>query len=490
VVKADVPIRSRWRSLLLLAIAAMLGACKTPHHEPPPPELPYVIGPAGRWAGNCTLASTPPGSERELSGCIVEYMFIPGSVIVTVQTAGMGALDTLNVLACRTTTQCPAVEIVRPTNGSGPNYSVIVALPSPAGIARICATIEYFNPTTGPPGTPPTSPNKSLPLGCIPVSPVLSAAASAFKITPTIDGLKHEGWFIDLTTDSPAQIILGRGLNPTTTVTAVAGLTDARSRAPWPGYSDQHGFTATLPFVGSPSTSQVCAWLGPSTGTLGPPLGCFAYQEQTAAYADASVTRGDPVHVAVRNVPSGAMVSVNLKAAGGHFWLPWKNPAIWKATADASGSANIDVATEQLPPGQYTIAYNCAPDCPGGNLNANQLIGGQPWNGTITWGPSVTVNAGVTRGLSATRPTPDKVRVVATGFGAGEKVGIFVVPPLANFDGFPYEVTPVAYTEADAQGGFTIDVDVTGLPLSGSDNQVIAFDSSHRPVAAITFTVP
>ena len=82
-VRADTPTRSM-RSLLLLATAAMLSACQTLHHEPPPPEFPYVIGPAGRWTGNCTLASTPPGSDRELSGCITEYMFIPGSVIVTV----------------------------------------------------------------------------------------------------------------------------------------------------------------------------------------------------------------------------------------------------------------------------------------------------------------------------------------------------------------------------------------------------------------------
>ena len=437
------------------------------------------------------LASTPPGSDRELSGCITEFMFIPGSVIVTVGTSGMGALDSLNVLACQTTTACPALEIVRPTSGSGPNYSVIVPLPSPAGIARICATIEYFNPTTAPPGGPPTRPHKSLPLGCIPVTPTLTAAVGAFKITPTIDGLKHEGWFIDPTTDSPAQIVLGRGLSPPTTATAVAGGTDARSRQPWPGFSDQHGFMATLPYAGFPSPTQVCAWRGPSTGTaLGSPLGCFGFQEQTAAYAEANVTRGDTLHVSVRNVPSGAAVSVNLRAAGGHFWLPWKHPAIWRTTADASGSANIDVATDRLPPGQYLLAYNCAPECPGGDLNANQLIGGQSWAGTIKWGPSVTINPGVSRGLSVTRPTPDKVRVVGTGFGAGETVGVFVVPPLANFDGFPHEVTPVAYTEADAQGAFSIDVDVTGLPMAGPNNQVIAFDSSNRPVAAVTFATP
>ena len=480
------------QAVLAVAIALMAAAgCVTPRPKSIPPELPFVIGPVGRWVGNCTLASTPPGSDRELSGCITEFMFIPGSVIVTVGTSGMGSLDSLNVLACQTSTACPAVEIVYPTNGSGPNYTVIVALPSPAGITRICATIQYFNPTTHVPGAPPTPPYKSLPLGCVSVTPTLTAAVGAFKITPTIDGLKHEGWFINPTTDAPAQIVLGRGLNPSTTATEVAGGTDNRSRQPWPGFSDQHGFTATLPFVGSPSATQVCAWRGPVTGTaLGSPLACFGYQEQTAAYAEASIMRGDTLHVSVRNVPSAAAVSVNLKAAGGHFWLPWKHPAIWKTTADSSGSANINVATDQLPPGQYVVAYNCVPECPGGDLNAGQLIGGQPWSGTIKWGPPVTINAGVTRGLSATRPMPNKVRVVGTGFGAGEKVGVYVVPPLANFDGFPHEVTPVAYTEADAQGGFTIDVDVTGLPLTGANNQVIAFDSSHRPVAAITFAVP
>jgi hypothetical protein len=492
-VKADTPIRSHantWRramrSALLLATAAVVGACPKPP-KPTPPALPFVIGPMGRWSGSCTLASTPPGSDRELSGCIIEFMFKPGSVIVKVQTSGLGALDSLHVVACPPVTACTAGKTVRATLGSGPNYSVIVPLPSPAGIARICATIEYLDPTT----RPPTRPYKSLPLGCIPVSPTLTAAVGAFKITPTIDGLKHEGWFIDPTTDSPAQIILGRGLNPSTTVTAVAGGADTRSRQPWPGFSDQHGFTATLPYVGSPAATQVCVWRGPNTGTaLGSPLGCFGFQEQTAAYADASVTRGGTLPVSVRNVPAGAVVSVNLRAAGGHFWLPWKHPAIWKTTADASGSANINVATDYLPPGQYAIAYSCAPECPGGGLNANQLIGGQPWTETIKWGPLVTINPGVSRGLSATRPSPNKVRVTGAGFRAGETVGVFVVPPLANFDGFPHEATPVAYTEADAQGRFTIDVDVTGLPMTGGNNQVIAFDSSNRPVAAITFTSP
>jgi hypothetical protein len=450
-----------------------------------------VIGPVGRWSGNCTLASTPPGSDRELSGCITEYMFIPGSVIVTVGTSGLGALDSLNVLACQTTTACPAIQIVRPTQGSGPNYSVIVPLPSPAGITRICATIEYFNPTTSPPGGPPTLPQKSLPLGCIPVTPMLTAAVGAFKITPTIDGLKHEGWFIDPTTDAPAQIVLGRGLNPSTTATALAGGTDTRSRQPWPGFSDQHGFMATLPYVGSPSATQVCAWRGSNTvTTLGNPLGCFVLQEQTAAYADPSITSGDMLRVSVRNVPSGAAVSVNLRAVGGYFWLPWTHPAIWKATADPSGSVNIDVATQHLPPGQYRIAYHCAPECPGGDLNANQLIGGQGWTGTIKWGPSITINANVSRGLSVTRPMPHKVRVAGTGFRAGETVGVFVVPPLADFDGFPHEATPVAYTEADAQGTFTVDVDVSRLPIAGPNNQVIVMDSSGRPVAAITFEAP
>jgi hypothetical protein len=449
-----------------------------------------VIGPGGRWAGNCTLASTPPGSDRELSGCIVEYMFIPGSVIVTVDTSGLGSLDSLNVLACKSTTACPAVEIVHATPGTGPNYSVIVPLPSPAGIAKICATIEYFSPTTAPPG-PPTPPGKSLPLGCIPVTPALTAAVGAFKITPTISGLQHEGWFIDPTTDAPAQIILGRGPNPSTTATGIAGLTDTRSRQPWPGFSDQHGFVMTLPYVGTPALTQVCAWLGPNTGTaLGAPLGCFPFQEQTAAYADASITRGAPLHVSVRNVPSGAAVSVNLKAVGGHFWLPWKHPAIWKANADPSGSANIDVATDQVPPGQYVVAYNCVPECPGGDLNANQLIGGQPWTGTIKWGPSVTINAAVTRGLSVTQPLPNKVRVAGTGFAANETVSVYVVPPLPNFDGFPMEATPLAITEADAQGAFTIDVDVKGLPITGPNNQVIVMDSTLRPVAAVTFSSP
>jgi hypothetical protein len=271
------------------------------------------------------------------------------------------------------------------------------------------------------------------------------------------------------------------------TATALAGGTDARSRQTWPTFTDAHGFSLTLPFVGAPTSSQMCVWRGTAQGS---PLGCFNYLEQTAAYADANVTRGNPLRVSVRNVPASATVSINLRAAGGHFWLPWTHPAIWKATADPAGSVTIDVPTEQLPPGQYLVAYHCAPECPGGNLDATQLIGGKGWAGGITWGPTVTINANVVRALTVTQPVPDKVRVVGGGFRAGEAVEVFVVPPLANFDGFPLEATPVAYAEADAQGAFTVDVDVKNLPITGPNNQVIVMDGTNRPVAATTFTAP
>src|SRR5438552_925859 len=89
--------------------------------KPIPPELPFVIGPKGYWSGQCTLASTPAGSDREISGCITAFTFRPGVVDVTVQASGLGTLDYLNLLACQTTTACPAVGIFHPPNGSGPN---------------------------------------------------------------------------------------------------------------------------------------------------------------------------------------------------------------------------------------------------------------------------------------------------------------------------------------------------------------------------------
>jgi hypothetical protein len=422
-----------------------------------------------------------------ITGCITAFTFRPGVVDVSVRASGMGSLDHITVLACRSITQCPTFKDVNATNNS--QYSVLVPLPSPAGISRICATVQTFNPTSGPLGQPPTTPFKSVPLGCVPVTPPLSAAASAFKITPTINGLKLEGWFIDLTTDTPAQIVVGRGTTPPTTVTATAGDTDARSSQPWPGYNSQHGFTATLPYAGSPGPTQICAWLSPNTG-ISSMLNCFTYQEQPVAFADENITRGDTMHVSVRNAPSGAVVSINLRAEAGHFMMPWKHPSIWAATADQAGSANINISTDHLPPGQYLIAYHCAPECPGGNLNANQLIGAQPWTGSITWGPTVVVNAEVSRSLSATIAAPNTVRVVGAGFGAGEAVDVIVVPPLSNFDGFPNEAAADAATEADAQGGFSIDVDVTGLPVTGTSNQVIVLDKHHRPVAAAKFTAP
>ena len=462
-------------------------ACTPPPPGPMPPELPFVIGPVGHWSGECPPASSQPSPDPVITGCVTSYRFRPGGVDVGVHASGVGSAGFITVLACRSTTQCPAAKNVNA--GTTPQLSTLLPLPSPAGISSICATAQNFSPTTSPIGQPPTTPFKSVPLGCVPVTPVLSAAAAAFKITPTIDGLKHEGWFIDLTTDAPAQIVLGRGATPTTTVTATAGGTDARSSPSWPGYNTQHGFTAILPYAGSPAPTQICAWLAPNTGTSNI-LGCFSFQERTGAYAEENVTRGDIVHVAVRNVPSGAAVSVNLRAEAGYFVMPWKHASIWAATADQAGSANINIDTDHLPPGKYSIAYHCTPECPGGSLNANQLIGAQPWTGSITWGPSVTVNADVSRSLSATIPAANKVRVLGSGFGAGEAVDVMVLPPLLNFEGFPYEAAAVAATEANAQGAFSVDVDVTGLPLAGTSPQVIVLDGRHRPVAATRFPVP
>jgi hypothetical protein len=303
--------------------------------------------------------------------------------------------------------------------------------------------------------------------------------------------LKFEGWFIDPTTEAPARIALGRGLAPPSTVTALANAANAQSRFGWPGYSDQHGFTAILPYVGAPTATQICAWLAASTGTpLASPLRCFSYQERTAAFAETHVARGAPLHVSVRNVPSGAAVSVNLRADPGHFMLQWTNTAIWAATADQTGSADFTIATDHLPPGQYIIAYHCTPECPGGNLNANQLIGGKPWTGSITFGPSVTIDPTVTRGLMVTMAAANKVQVVGSGFGRGESVGVIVVPSLLNFEGFPEEVAGIAYTAADVHGKFGVDVDVTGLRMSGPHNQVVILDSHHQPVAAASFAVP
>lgn len=473
--------------MLAIAIAHIVTGCKPRQPAPIPPELPFVIGPIGNWSGACPSPSAQPGPAPVITGCITAFTFRPGVVDVRVSASSMGSVDYITVLACRSTTQCPTFKNVNAANTS--QYTALVPLPSPAGISSLCATFQSFSPTTSLPGHPPTTPYKSVPLGCVPVTPLLSAAASAFKITPTIDGLKHEGWFIDLTTDAPAQIVLGRGPTPPTTVTATAGGTDTRSLQPWPGYNSQHGFAATLPYAGSPALTQICAWLAPNTGP-GSLLRCFSYQEATGAYAEGNITRGDILHVSVRNVPAGAAVSVNLRAEAGHFMMPWKHTSIWAATADQAGSATINIGSDRLPPGKYLIAYHCAPECPGGNLNANQLIGAQPWTGSITLGPSVLVNADVSRSLSATIPAPNKMRVMGTGFGAGEAVDVFVVPPLLNFEGFPYEAAAVAATEANAQGAFSIDVDVTGLPLAGPNNQVVVLDGRHRPVAAARVTVP
>jgi hypothetical protein len=323
------------------------------------------------------------------------------------------------------------------------------------------------------------------------LSAALTPAAAVFTATASKQGLQLDGWFIDLATDSAAQIVLGRGAIPSTTVTVIANGTNAASQVSWPGFSAQHGFTATLPYVGAPGATNLCAWRAPAAGTaLGTPLQCFSYQEQPAAFADARITRGTPLHVSLRNVPSRAQVSINLRAAPGYFMREWTNIAIWGGAADAAGSLDASIATEQLPPGSYVVAYHCVPECPGGSLNASQLKGGQPWTGSITLGPSVAIIPSVTRQLAARMNGKTTVRVVGGGFRARESVGVIVAPPLINFEGFPREPAGVAYTKADTKGAFTVDVDVTGLPLGGARNQVVVLDSSRQPVAAILFTAP
>jgi hypothetical protein len=102
----------------------------------------------------------------------------------------------------------------------------------------------------------------------------------------------------------------------------------------------------------------------------------------------------------------------------------------------------------------------------------------------------VAIIPSVTRQLAARMNGKTTVRVVGGGFRARESVGVIVAPPLINFEGFPREPAGVAYTKADTKGAFTVDVDVTGLPLGGARNQVVVLDSSRQPVAAILFTAP
>ena len=332
---------------------------------------------------------------------------------------------------------------------------------------------------------------QSTALGCTAIEPALSSAAAGFTITQSLSGLKFDGWFIDLTTDASATIVLGRGLTPASTIAAVADSTDMRSLETWPGFSDQHGFTALLPYAGAPGATQICAWLAlsPAGLAVGSPLHCFTYQERIGVFSEAQAPRGMPLHVSVRNLPSGAKVAVNLRADPGYFVLPWTDPSVSSATADQAGAADVTIATSQIPPGRYVIAYHCTPDCPGGNLSSNQLIGGQPWSGSITWGPNVTIIPTISRGLSAVS-SGNIVAVTGTGFSPGETVGVVVVPPLLNFEGFPEEIAATAYTEADAKGELHVSVEVAGLPLGGPHNQVIALDGSQQPVMATSFTAP
>ncbi len=455
--------------------------------------LPFTIGPT-TGTRERTCLPIPAGQDPVVSGCVASYTLTPASVDLDARGYGVGLLTTVSFAGCRAAGTCPAG--TAPARSIGWDaadgaflFQAAMPLSAPAGIDRFCATARQLQPV--PPGQPPQSPFSSTALDCIALLPALETMAGGFMITPVAAGLKLEGWFLDLSTDAPIELGFGRGSGPNapSTVTTMANIPDFRVASFWPGYSSRHGFSVVLPYAGTPGRSQICL----TPGATSAPSRCFAYEERSVAFVPPAITRGTPLQVTLRNAPAGAMVAVNLKAQPGHFMRSWTEPSIWSATADASGAVDITIPTVDLPPGQYRVAFHCKPECPGGGLKASDLVGGTPWSGSIILGPTTSIDATVTRGLTVTLPQPNQVRVAGSGFAAGETVAVIFVPPLGNVDGFPHEASPVAYTKADAGGAFSVDIDVRGLAIQGRPSevsQVIARDHSMQPVVAATAAFP
>jgi hypothetical protein len=178
---------------------------------------------------------------------------------------------------------------------------------------------------------------------------------------------------------------------------------------------------------------------------------------------------------------------VNFRSEGGYFLMPWSFGE-WQAVAGADGAANVSVDSSLFPPAEYTVAFHCDPECPGGDLKAGDLVGGEPWTGDILLSSRLTIQPGVSANLTVTSVQEDVLQVAGTEFGPDQAMRVVVVPNLRNFDGPPIEASMVTYPVSDAQGAFTIDVDISGFPAGQRPTQVVVFDVADSTAIEVPLT--
>jgi hypothetical protein len=450
----------------------------------------YEFGPQqGYGDADCQAATPPPPPEPYApSGCVTRFIVRPGSIDVDLKTFYLPSVGWVDALACQSSTRCSAVEHAKRTSPPGGGIADPVAFSATltlndanlaTGIVRICGTAYVFVPGMN---------LKSYPLTCINLAGFLQPAAGAFDAVSTRDGIVLQGWALDLLTDGPGTVSFHNGSQPgSPTVAATADKPDSRSKGPWPGFSDRHGFRAVLPYAAEAGPRNLCVRL-PATPAIGErTVACFLREERPASFGpDAPVTQGDPITISLHSIGAGTTVRVNLQSDGGYFIMPWTHPAIWQSTADNRGAAGLTIDSTFLPPADYTIAFNCVPDCPYGNLSATDLVGGPALTGAIGLGSHFTVTSASVSTLTVTSTSPDTVRVAGTGFPPNKRVRLVALPNVRVFDGPPTEAAAVEYPVVDPQGKFSVDLQVGGFPLANNHTQIVAFLDDGRP-AATTF---
>ena len=449
--------------------------------------FPYIIGPSGHWAGVCS-----PDPIAPITGCVTGYTVRPGHIDVTVDAIGVPAASAVTILVCRTGATCVASEIAkRPTAESPTLFHARVPLPNPDGVSQLCASAMVFAPKPPqPPGTGSGSPYQYVPLGCERLDAVLRPVAGRFRLDQTREGILFAGWLIDVSSDQPGRFRFSHGMDAEgVSIDFSANAAEERSLERWPGFSAEHGFTAVLPYDGKPGTHDVCLHtLPPSVDALPVRVHCFRYEERTELFiSEASVTQGTAITASVKSVGPGTDVALNLRSEGGYFVLPWTHESLWRATAGPQGEAEFTITSTNLPPGNYNVAFHCSPECPGGTLDTDELVGGEPWTGRITFGPRITVRPAGGHALTLDQPSADLLRLQGNGFQPGEPVRVVVVPNLRMADGPPHHAFAVAYANADSGGAFAAEAVISHLPRSEL-TQVIAFDKRDQPVVSALFS--
>jgi hypothetical protein len=291
---------------------------------------------------------------------------------------------------------------------------------------------------------------------------------------------------IDLSTDNPGRFRFSNGDVSATPREEVADGEDDRSSSHWPGFSTSHGLDVVLPYTGLPGETAICVEeAGGSGGAPSESLGCFAFEQNATAFLDAEVKQGDQLSVGMRNVGIDGDVSINFLGQGGYFLMPWSLET-WRVAAGPDGAADIAIDTSMFPPGTYTLAFHCVPECPGGTLQADRLVGGGSLNGPITLASDVTIQPTSTATVQAVGSSVNTLHVTGEGFDPGQELRLMVIPNLQFADGPPLEASMVSYPVVDSLGRFVADVDLSGFPTSGA-TQVAVYNDAERPLVTAEF---